>query len=216
MGDRPSEDVDLFTNQADADEFACAVGRLRSAYLAAGLEVEDERVLTTFAEFLVTEPATGEGSSVQLGPFRLRSSMSARCSILVTRSGPRCPPCGHAGRSVTTSTSTPSSSLAVRQRRRARHRRPVPSHAHGSKHPCGSVPRGGQIRRPGFRSLRRELRAAQSNRGGLPGLGRQERLACRRLSSGLTLWQYTRGVPTSRPAVRNPGRPGSSGRYGWP
>ena len=67
MGDRPSEDVDLFTNQADADEFACAVGRLRSAYLAAGLEVEDERVLTTFAEFLVTEPATGEGSSVQLG-----------------------------------------------------------------------------------------------------------------------------------------------------
>lgn len=67
MGDRPSEDVDLFTNRADPDQFAVAVERLRDAYVAAGLRVEAGRVRPTFAEFDVTDPSTGEVSSVQLG-----------------------------------------------------------------------------------------------------------------------------------------------------
>ena len=40
MGDRPSEDVDLFTNRSDPEQFATAVDRLREAYVAAGLRVE--------------------------------------------------------------------------------------------------------------------------------------------------------------------------------
>lgn len=67
MGDRPSEDVDMFTNRSDAADFASAVELLRAAYLSNGLEVEDIRVRPTFADFHVTAPATGEASSVQLG-----------------------------------------------------------------------------------------------------------------------------------------------------
>lgn len=67
MGDRPSEDVDLFTNRSDPEQFATAVDRLREAYVAAGLRVEDGRLRATFAEFDVTDPATGEASSIQLG-----------------------------------------------------------------------------------------------------------------------------------------------------
>ena len=67
MGDRPSEDVDMFTNRADPDDFASAVERLRSAYLTYGLHVEDIRIRPTFADFHLTDPATGEASSVQLG-----------------------------------------------------------------------------------------------------------------------------------------------------
>lgn len=67
MGNRPSEDVDLFTNRADPDQFASAVDRLRDAYRAAALQVEDERIRPTFAEFHVTDPTTAEASSVQLG-----------------------------------------------------------------------------------------------------------------------------------------------------
>lgn len=67
MGDRPSEDVDLFTNRADPDQFATAVSRLRDAYVATGLHVENGRLRPTFAEFDVTDPTTGEASSVQLG-----------------------------------------------------------------------------------------------------------------------------------------------------
>ena len=67
MGDRPSEDIDMFTNRSDPDEFASAVERLREAYLASGLQVEDLRIRPTFADFHVTDPATGETSNVQLG-----------------------------------------------------------------------------------------------------------------------------------------------------
>ncbi len=67
MGDRPSEDIDMFTNRADPDAFASAVERLRGAYLASGLQVEDLRIRPTFADFHVTDPATGEASNVQLG-----------------------------------------------------------------------------------------------------------------------------------------------------
>ncbi|MFT4216657.1 MAG: nucleotidyl transferase AbiEii/AbiGii toxin family protein [Micropruina sp.] len=67
MGDRPSEDVDLFTDRPDPDQFAVAVGRLRQAYLSHSLEVEDERIRPTFADLHVTDSATGETSNVQLG-----------------------------------------------------------------------------------------------------------------------------------------------------
>ena len=67
MGDRPSEDVDMFTNRSDAADFASAVELLRAAYLSNDLQVEDIRVRPTFADFHVTAPATGEASSVQLG-----------------------------------------------------------------------------------------------------------------------------------------------------
>lgn len=67
MGDRPSEDVDLFTNRVDPGEFAQAVERLRGAYLASGLQVEDLRIRPAFADFHVTDPVTGQASNVQLG-----------------------------------------------------------------------------------------------------------------------------------------------------
>lgn len=67
MGDRPSEDVDMFTNRVDPGQFAIAVERLRKAYLVNGLQVEDERIRPTFAEFQVTDPVSGETSSIQLG-----------------------------------------------------------------------------------------------------------------------------------------------------
>lgn len=67
MGDRPSEDVDLFTNRPDPDQFAVALDRLRQAYLSHGLKVEDERIRPTFADLHVTDPTTGETSNVQLG-----------------------------------------------------------------------------------------------------------------------------------------------------
>ena len=67
MGDRPSEDVDLFTNRPDPDQFAAALDRLRQAYLSHGLQVEDERIRPTFADLHVTDPTTGETSNVQLG-----------------------------------------------------------------------------------------------------------------------------------------------------
>lgn len=67
MGDRPSEDIDMFTNRPDPGEFASAVERLRGAYLASGLHVEDLRIRPTFADFHVTDPATGDASNVQLG-----------------------------------------------------------------------------------------------------------------------------------------------------
>jgi hypothetical protein len=67
MGDRPSVDVDLFTNQPDPQRFAEAVERLREALQAAGLTTEDNRMGPTFAELYVIDPATGQGSDIQLG-----------------------------------------------------------------------------------------------------------------------------------------------------
>lgn len=67
MGDRPSEDVDMFTNRSDPGDFASATDQLRAAYLNNGLQVEDIRVRPTFADFHVTDPVTGEASSIQLG-----------------------------------------------------------------------------------------------------------------------------------------------------
>jgi hypothetical protein len=67
MGDRPSVDVDLFTNQPDPQRFAEAVERLREALRADGLTTADNRIGPTFADFYVLDPATGEDSDLQLG-----------------------------------------------------------------------------------------------------------------------------------------------------
>lgn len=111
MGDRPSEDVDMFTNRADPDDFASAVERLRTTYLSDGLHVEDIRIRPTFADFHVIDPATGDASSVQLGldfrAFLPRPSISGRCSTPGTPWGRRCPRSGQEARLATTSTLTP-------------------------------------------------------------------------------------------------------------
>ncbi|MCL2091982.1 MAG: nucleotidyl transferase AbiEii/AbiGii toxin family protein [Micrococcales bacterium] len=67
MGDRPSMDVDLFTNQFEPDRFAEAVTRVRSALVDAGFDVEDRTVGPTFADMHLTDRATGESSDIQLG-----------------------------------------------------------------------------------------------------------------------------------------------------
>lgn len=67
IGDRPSMDVDLFTNRFDPDQFAEAVDRVRTAFVEAGFHVEDSRSGPTFADMHVTDRVTGEGSNIQLG-----------------------------------------------------------------------------------------------------------------------------------------------------
>lgn len=67
IGDRPSMDVDLFTNRFDPDRFADAVARVRDAFAAVGLVVEDKTIGPTFADFHVSDPSTGDHSDVQLG-----------------------------------------------------------------------------------------------------------------------------------------------------
>lgn len=67
MGNRPSEDVDLFTNRPDPNQFAIAVDLLRQTYLSHNLDVQDERIRPTFADLEVTDPTTAERSNVQLG-----------------------------------------------------------------------------------------------------------------------------------------------------
>lgn len=67
MGDRLSQDVDLFTNRTSTDEFARAVSALMQAYRDAGLELEVTLEGPTFLDVMVSEPRTGESSSIQLG-----------------------------------------------------------------------------------------------------------------------------------------------------
>ncbi|MDR1213358.1 MAG: nucleotidyl transferase AbiEii/AbiGii toxin family protein [Propionibacteriaceae bacterium] len=67
MGDRPSNDVDMFTNLPDPGRFAVAVDRLMEAYTVAGLQVESDVRGPTFADLHVTDPVSGESASVQLG-----------------------------------------------------------------------------------------------------------------------------------------------------
>lgn len=65
--DRPSDDVDLFTNVYAPGLFEISVARLRAAFMAAGLAVHDNRIGQTFADFSVTDETTQETSSIQLG-----------------------------------------------------------------------------------------------------------------------------------------------------
>lgn len=67
FGDRLSMDVDLFTNSFDPARFADALADLRAGFAAAGFQVEDKTLASTFADLVVTDPTTGEYSPLQLG-----------------------------------------------------------------------------------------------------------------------------------------------------
>jgi hypothetical protein len=67
IGNRPSADVDLFTNVFEPSLFEIAVAKLRAAFQTAGLSVHDNLIGRTFADFNVTEDATQETSSIQIG-----------------------------------------------------------------------------------------------------------------------------------------------------
>lgn len=67
MGDRPSQDVDLFTDRADAVDFRAAADLLQATYRSHGLDVTVARMAPTFGDYLVTDPVTGDSSSIQLG-----------------------------------------------------------------------------------------------------------------------------------------------------
>lgn len=68
ISNRPSNDVDLFTNIADPGRFAQAVQALRAALSAAdGLVVTELRVHASFAELRVADPHSGDVNDVQLG-----------------------------------------------------------------------------------------------------------------------------------------------------
>ncbi|WP_051209457.1 nucleotidyl transferase AbiEii/AbiGii toxin family protein [Propionicicella superfundia] len=67
MGDRPSMDVDLFTDRFEPDRFAEAAQRVRAALGEAGFDVEDKTVGRTFVDMHVVDRATGESSDIQLG-----------------------------------------------------------------------------------------------------------------------------------------------------
>ena len=53
--DRPSEDIDLFTNEPDPAKFARAVDEARAAWLADGLTVDIVQSADTFARFTVSD-----------------------------------------------------------------------------------------------------------------------------------------------------------------
>jgi hypothetical protein len=63
---RMSDDVDLFTNQADPAGFDAAVQAVRDVYAADGLAVEVKRLGETFARFLITDEA-GRRTKVEMG-----------------------------------------------------------------------------------------------------------------------------------------------------
>lgn len=67
IGDRPSKDVDLFTNVSDPARFAAAVEDLKVAMLGAGMVVEDMRIGPTFADLRIIESSTGLSSDLQMG-----------------------------------------------------------------------------------------------------------------------------------------------------
>ncbi|MGW2093046.1 nucleotidyl transferase AbiEii/AbiGii toxin family protein [Promicromonospora sukumoe] len=67
MGDRPSVDVDLFTDRGDPEQFAEAVDAVRQAFRAEGFTVVDNRIGPTFADLRVSDEATSTWSDIQLG-----------------------------------------------------------------------------------------------------------------------------------------------------
>jgi hypothetical protein len=64
--DRLSEDVDLFTDRWDPQEFARAVRTVSAAYIQAGLAVTVIRQAETFARLQVSDPSSGQEGSVDL------------------------------------------------------------------------------------------------------------------------------------------------------
>ena len=67
IGQRPSDDVDLFTNNPDPDRFGEAADKLRLALRADGLQVVDQRIRPTFVELQVADFVAGLSSEIQLG-----------------------------------------------------------------------------------------------------------------------------------------------------
>jgi len=67
MGDRPSMDVDLFTNRMTPENFATAADAVEQAYRGAGFDVSETVRAALFLDLHVGDPATGEESDVQLG-----------------------------------------------------------------------------------------------------------------------------------------------------
>jgi hypothetical protein len=80
MGDRLSQDVDLFTNRQDVGDFARAVDALQAAYRDEGLSLDVTHRAPTFFDVMVSDPRTGETSSVQLG-LDYRAHEPARLAI---------------------------------------------------------------------------------------------------------------------------------------
>lgn len=80
IGERPSADVDLFTNVYEPSLFEVSVARLRAAFLDSGLSVHDNLIGQTFADFSVTDDAAQETSSIQLG-VNYREFTPARFAI---------------------------------------------------------------------------------------------------------------------------------------
>jgi hypothetical protein len=80
IGDRPSMDVDLFTNGFDLHQFAQAVDQVREAFDAAGFDAKDKTIGPTFADMRVTDRVTGEFSDIQLGA-NYREFLPARIAI---------------------------------------------------------------------------------------------------------------------------------------
>ncbi len=64
--DRPSEDVDLFTDRWDPDAFATAVATVRRVYEEAGLEVALLRAAETFARMRVTDHGAEQSGLVDM------------------------------------------------------------------------------------------------------------------------------------------------------
>lgn len=65
--DRISKDVDLFTTMAAAADFPTAQAAVVAALRADGLDVEVEREGATFARLAVSDPVSGEASTLELG-----------------------------------------------------------------------------------------------------------------------------------------------------
>lgn len=64
--DRMSEDIDLFTNRWDQEEFSRAVKAVCDAYRRDGLEVSVTRQAETFARLQVADPRDAMGATVDL------------------------------------------------------------------------------------------------------------------------------------------------------
>jgi hypothetical protein len=65
--ERPSEDVDLFTTAAAADQFPVALAAVIAAYEGDGLDVSTTSESPGFARLQVTNPTTHATAKVELG-----------------------------------------------------------------------------------------------------------------------------------------------------
>jgi hypothetical protein len=75
--DRVSKDVDLFTTMAADADFPAAQTAVVTALVADGLAVSVEREGATFARLAVSDPGSGETSTLELG---VDWRASRRCS----------------------------------------------------------------------------------------------------------------------------------------